>query len=825
MSESAFDIFDRFSQSARNVLINAEQIARGMDRPVSSEHILLALCTTRNTLSYDILKSNMISADQIRLVLNVKPSSRGNVQGLADEGRTILKRSALIAASYKHLSIDAEHLLMSCVTGTSLQSRKIIIQLGADPEKIKKQLADLFSDLSEMDKLIRDKVGDSSTPSLEGVIDGLNEGNRPSKSKTPAIDMFTTDMTAQAKKNELDTVIGRQKEIGRALQILLRRTKNNPVLVGEPGVGKTAIAEGIAQMISSGNVPSVLSEKKVLSLDLPQVVAGTVYRGQFEERIKKLITEINAQKNIILFIDEIHNIVGAGSAEGSIDAANIIKPALSRGNIRVIGATTHEEYRKFLEKDSALERRLQKIIVREPSVAESIEMLKGLRHKYEQYHNVKITDDAIEAACELADRFIHDRNLPDKAIDLIDEAAAAQTINRKTPKVKSNAAIVSELSEKRQKAILGEKYDLALSIDKKIKKLTQAPKQTAIKLISQTITRKDIVATVEQWTGIPIKSSGDRDMSDIEGIEQKLKNKIIGQDEAIAEIASALKRSRIGIADEKKPIGSFIFLGPTGVGKTLLASEIAYEIFGTRKALIKIDMSEFMERHNISRLIGAPPGYVGYEEAGKLTEAVRNQPYSVILFDEIEKAHPDVFNMLLQIMEDGYLTDAQGRRVNFCHSLIILTSNIGTRNIGKNNIGFSPQNWGENYEKIKEKLTKSLDQQVSPEFINRLDSIIVFKPLDEKSIIAIAGKEVSLLVARLKKSSNIDVMVSATVIKQIAQSGANNKFGARPIKRAIQCLIEDKIADYLIHGGEKKKIYVDYIRGNVVVDSKAFKRS
>lgn len=800
------DIFEKFNDSARNVLVNAQQIVHGTNSPLGSEHILLALSSTKGTLSFDILKEYLISPDQIRLILGATKLSGKKNTSISESGKLVIKNSVLIAAKYNHISVDSEHLLMACLSSSKLLSYKLIGQLGADPEKIKIQLSNLFSDLAEMDEIIRNKISQNTGDIIDDeIIDNTAPITKKRAKQTPALDYFTTDLTAAARKGELDAVVGRNHEINRALNVLARRTKNNPVLVGEPGVGKTAIVEGIAQLIIKNKVPAVLDSKRILMLDLPLLVAGTMYRGQFEERIKKVLDEVTKNNNTILFVDEIHTIVGAGSAEGSIDAASILKPALTRNKLRLIGATTHSEYRKYIEKDSALERRMQKVIVNEPTCEQSIDMIMGLKKRYEDFHNTIISEEVVKYATELSVRYIFDRYLPDKAIDILDETAASVSVKNKpkksTPNIDKLANELAQVSEDKELALSEMQIDKAYKLRQLEKQLeNKISKSKAIKKAAPThITKEDIALTVAQITGLPYDNIISFERNNLKNIEKTLSNNIVAQDEAITEVTQAIKRYKTGIKEENKPVGSFIFLGPTGVGKTELAKALARHIYGSEKSLIRIDMSEFMERHSMSRLLGAPPGYVGYEEAGKLTEAVRKQPYSILLFDEIEKANPEFFNILLQILDDGFLTDAQGNRVNFRNTLIIMTSNVGLKEYhNKKAIGFTKKDNTDEREYIKRVLSKSLKNYMSPELINRIDRIIVFNSLDGIALKKIVTIELSKLSLRILKKEQIEILFDNKVIDWLAKVGTDTKYGARPLKRAIQNYIENIIADGII---------------------------
>jgi ATP-dependent Clp protease ATP-binding subunit ClpC len=649
-----------------------------------------------------------------------------------------------------------------------------------------------------------------------------NMGKTDKNSKTPVLDGFATDMTKLARDDRLDPVIGREKEISRVISILNRRTKNNPVLIGEPGVGKTAIIEGLAQKISEEVVPELLLNKKIMMLDLASVIAGTKYRGEFEERLKKIIDELKINDDIILFIDELHTIVGAGAAEGAIDAANIFKPSLSRGEIQVIGATTLNEYRKYIEKDSALERRFQPVIVPEPSIEETVQVLKGIRSKYEQYHHIKITDAAIEAAAKLSKRYISDRFLPDKAIDLIDEASSLLkvkkgVINKDLKNLERN---IKEIRSQKEEKVLAQKYAEAAELKQKedlleieLEKMRKKEGKTSNGLA---IDEESVAEVIANMTGIPVTRLIEKEQTNLLAIEKNLTKRVVGQDEAIKEIASAIRRSRTGISDERRPIGSFIFLGPTGVGKTELAKSLAEQMFGEEDTLIKIDMSEFMEKHNVSRLVGAPAGYIGYEEGGQLTEIVRRKPYAVVLFDEIEKAHPDVFNMLLQILEDGYLTDAKGLKVDFRNTIIIMTSNIGASDFYQTKeIGFTETTGKKKIEKIhkeiEEKVSAGIKKQFKPEFLNRVDKIIVFHPLGKPEVKKIVNLQLNRVTRRLS-----DQKIKLTVTEQakgfLVEKGYDIENGARPLRRTIQNMIEDPLANGILAGDFKKNDHVSVIK-------------
>lgn len=797
------DIFDRFSDSSRKVLVTAQKIAEEMGSGIGSQHVLLALAVTPGSLSYDILTAYEVKVDRIRILLSLSGLRIRLPQGLTPELRQVVEIAALKASSFGHREIEPEHLLFAMVSESRSTAYEIILRLGVNPGHIRAELEEQLDAIAaEPEEMLSQRSGRA-----EG---GASVRSRDSRSRvrTPALDYFGADLTTLAREGKLDPVIGRENEIQRTIQILSRRTKNNPVLVGEPGVGKTAIAEGLAQRMVEGQVSDALKDKRIVSLDLALLVAGTSYRGQFEERIKKVLQEIQQVGNIILFIDEVHSLVGAGSAEGSMDAGNIMKPALSKGQIRMIGATTLDDYRKYIEKDAALERRMAKVIISEPSMEETVEILRGLRLKYEQHHQVTITDEAVEAAAQLSTRYIQDRFLPDKAIDLIDEAGAAKHLGRvdKNPGVVALENKLEEIAGKKERAIDKQDFEMAA----KLRDEEAATREKISKFTQKTgtpdrITREDIAKVVAQWTGIPVTDLVKDERERLLNLEERLTTHIIGQAEAITSIASALRRSRSGLSNPNRPIGSFLFLGPTGVGKTELVKVLAKEVFGREDALIKIDMSEFMERHNVSRLTGAPPGYVGFEESGKLTEAVRNKPYSVVLFDEIEKAHPDTFNILLQIFEDGYLSDAKGRRVSFKNTIVVMTSNLGTAELSRvGAIGFKSRGEAaktaeKEYEEIKERLLSGLKEQFRPELLNRIDRIVVFRPLKPSDLREIVDIQIAELVARVQ-AEGITIKVTDPVKEILAKKGFDPEFGARPLRRTISELIEDPLSEKILSG-------------------------
>ncbi|MFA6423476.1 MAG: ATP-dependent Clp protease ATP-binding subunit [Patescibacteria group bacterium] len=788
----------KFDESAKKLLINSQKIALSEGhRGMGTEHLLMAILALTGTLSNKILKSYAISIEHVKLALTLDIISDIPSEGLSTEFKRSITSAGKIAQEFGHPLIDSEHLLMGMMIEKTT-AKEILKKLKINPTEIIDRIdSELNTDLNDLEPLNFDpekEFPDFFSPKL-------NQQNKNTSKKI--FENFTSDLTEAAKNGELDPIIGREGEIKRAIQILSRRTKNNPVLIGEPGVGKTAIVEGLAQKIHEGNVPKSLKNKKLLNLDLAAIVAGTMYRGQFEERIKKIIEEIS-NKDIIIFIDELHTIVGAGAVEGSIDAANILKPALQKGHIKLIGATTTDEFRKFIEKDAALERRFQQVLVEEPDEDQTLKILKGIRKKYEKFHNVQITDKALSAAVTLSKKYIHDRFLPDKAIDLIDEASAAKNLDSERDQIRKIQTLEKEI----KKASKVKDKDIGtgdfISATKSKEELLKLEKDLSILINSgenclmQVVDEENIAEAISEYTKIPLSKIVKNEQKKLLNLEEKLKTKIIGQDEAITQISKTIRRARAKINDPKRPIGSFIFLGPTGVGKTELGKVLASEVYGRESSLIKIDMSEFMERHNISRLVGAPPGYVGYDESGKLTEQVRRNPYSIILFDEIEKAHPEFYNLMLQILEDGYLSDSKGRRVSFRNTIIIMTSNIGLSDLTQAAIGFkSDSSKSDQYEAIKNQVLEKLKHHFKPEFLNRLDHTIVFKPLDKESIRKIVDIQFIELEKRLLEQGYY-FKASEKAKDYISQISFEPKFGARPIRRNIADLIESQLSDIII---------------------------
>ena len=788
-----------FTESARKVIEYARNFSIENNYPyIGTEHILYGLIAEGEGLAAVILKKQDLTEEYIEEEI-LKIDGIMDTQVNENEVDFTPRAKRIIANSQKEALrmgqnyVGSEHILLSLMREIDSVAVRILIDADIDPQKI-------FTELLKI-------LGDES-PISDNYHDPANIENK-SKNSTPTLNQYGKDLTELAKQNKLDPVIGRKNEIERVIEILSRRTKNNPCLIGEPGVGKTAVVEGLAQMIKENNVPEILKNKRVVSLDIASMIAGAKYRGDFEERLKKSLQEIKAANNVILFIDEIHTIVGAGAAEGAMDAANILKPLLSRGEIQVIGATTLNEYRKYIEKDSALERRFQSVIVEEPSIEDTIQILKGLKDKYEAHHKVKITDEAIKEATILSERYITDRFLPDKAIDLIDEACSKVKIKSLT-KPESFKNLEKELDKKskeKEEAIISQNFEKAAKIrdeeralKEKISKQDEKwKKKENNKEIS--IGKEEICEVVSNWTKIPVTKLTQTESEKIKNLDQELKKRVIGQDEAIDVLSRAIKRARVGLKDVNRPIGSFMFLGPTGVGKTELTKALALNMFGNENAMIRLDMSEYMEPHSVSKLIGSPPGYVGYDDGGQLTEQVRRKPYSIILFDEIEKAHPDVFNILLQILDDGRLTDSNGRTVNFKNTVIIMTSNTGARNITETkSIGFINKDDGSiSYERAKSEVMNELKKTFRPEFLNRLDEIIIFNKLGKEAIEKIANIMLNEFADKLKQRK-ITVKIDKSIIEYIAKVGFDDVYGARPLKRAVQSKVEDKFAEDLLDG-------------------------
>jgi ATP-dependent Clp protease ATP-binding subunit ClpC len=852
--------FDKFTKEAKQALVVAQDKAKDSGQSyVGTEHLLMGILSQESSLGASVLLNFGVSIQNVELVLNsvgrVGKSGAGAVSpgGLSDYAKSVIEESVKIAHEYSHSFIGTEHLLYSLVSQENTAATVILENMKINPNDVRDQIVEVFERAKGAEGSappgpgVPGKPAQSGNP-LEMFLSGLHgvlaagqmqkdqtqdahKQKGKKDSKTPALDYFTSNMIDEAREKKLDPVIGRKKEIERVVSILCRKTKNNPVLIGEPGVGKTAVAEGLAQAIVNEDVPDNMLDKKILALSMTSVVAGTKYRGEFEERMKQIIDEAATQTDVILFIDEIHTVIGAGSAEGSLDAANILKPALSRGKVQIIGATTTKEYRKNVESDAALERRFQPVMVDEPNTDDSLEMLKGLQESFENHHNLVITEEALEAAVTLSKRYVNDRYLPDKAIDLIDEAASLKrikTTNVDMSKVKKLQKKLQGIIKKKEECVSKQDYEKAAEFrNEELAVIEDIAKQKKINLPRskrKKITEEDVARVISVMTGVPVTRLVKDDVDKLKNLEQSLRSRIIGQEEAITAIAKAIRRSRTGISDEKRPIGSFIFMGPTGVGKTELVKSIAEEVYDDKSALIKIDMSEFMERHNTSRLVGATAGYVGYEEGGQLTEAVRTKPYSVILFDEIEKAHPEVFNLLLQILEDGELTDAKGRKVNFKNTIIIMTSNIGAEKLTEKAapMGFSVksdelQEAEKDYDAMKEDVLSSLKGKFRPEFLNRVDKVVVFHPLTHPNIKEIVKLHVGYLQKRLDHK-NISIELTSGGLEFLANKSYDPAFGARPVRRAVQEYIEDPLTQKLIDGKIKEGDTVKVVKKTDSVD-------
>ncbi len=799
-------MFNRFTERARKVIILAKEEARRFNHDyIGTEHILLGLVREGEGVAAAVLQKMGVSLEKIRLEIEklVQPGPATQIIGdipFTPRAKKALELAAEEARALGHNYIGTEHLLLGLLREGEGMDSQVLLNMGLDLNTVRNEVMEL----------------------LGSALPNFGPGGQQAKTKTPALDAFGRNLTELARENKLDPVIGRRNEIERVIQILSRRTKNNPVLLGEAGVGKTAIVEGLAQAIIAGNVPELLRNKRIIVLDLALMVAGTKYRGQFEERIKAVMEEIKRSQDVIIFIDELHTLVGAGAAEGAIDASNILKPALSRGEMQCIGATTMDEYRKYIEKDAALERRFQTIMVEPPSVEETIEILKGLRDKYEAHHRVTFKDEALEAAAKLSDRYISGRFLPDKAVDIMDEAGSRARLNVLVvpPEIKKLEEKVEAIRKEKESFIKSQDFEKAASLRdqerqarQELEQLNREWSQAKDKMRPE-VGEEEIAKIVSQWTGVPIFRLEEKESDKLLKIEQDLHKRVVGQDEAISAIAHAVRRSRAGIKDPKRPIGSFVFLGPTGVGKTLLARALAEFMFGDEDALLQLDMSEYMEKFNVSRLIGAPPGYVGYEEGGQRTGKVRGRPYSVILLDEIEKAHPDVFNLLLQVFEDGRLTDSFGRKVDFRNTVIIMTSNVGAELIRKtSSLGFKTQKEEVTYQEMKEKLLEEVKRTFKPEFLNRIDDIIVFRPLLKEDLQSIIDIEVGFVTERLK-DHNITLEVSPEAKDFLIEKGFDPVFGARPLKRTIQRFMEDPLASEIISKNIKEGSTVKVSRKN-----------
>ena len=789
----------RFTQMAANVMHYSKEAAAELNHSyIGTEHILIGLLREKEGLACQVLEDHDVTEEKVLHMVSQLIQGSQTIVAEPEEytprSRRILEIANREAMRFRASAIGTEHLLIAILRETDCVAAQLLYSLGVQAQKV---YQDIVLGIG-MDA----RAAKADMPSAKGKSRRKNE--------PLMVDQYSRDLTAYAREGKLDPVIGRHDEIQRVIQILSRRTKNNPCLIGEPGVGKTAVAEGLAQKIISGNVPETIKDKRVLTLDISGMVAGSKYRGEFEERIKRVINEVKEDGNILLFIDEIHTIIGAGGAEGAIDAANILKPSLARGELQIIGATTIEEYRKHIEKDAALERRFQPVMVEEPSEEEAVEILIGLKGAYENHHHVTITDEALEAAVHLSARYINDRFLPDKAIDLIDEACSKVRLSSYTssPKVKELEKKVAELEEEKEQAIKDEAYERASEIKKTQKELNDEmirlnSEWEKVRSSEQLIVGENEVADiVASWTKIPVRKLEEEESERLRKLELILHERVIGQEEAVSAVAKAIRRGRVGLKDPKRPIGSFLFLGPTGVGKTELSKALAEAMFGKEDAMIRVDMSEYMEKHSVSKLIGSPPGYVGYDEGGQLSEKIRRNPYSVLLFDEIEKAHPDIFNILLQVLDDGHITDSQGRKIDFKNTVIIMTSNAGAANIvTPKKLGFSVGDTHEaDYQKMKASVMDEVKHLFKPEFLNRIDETIVFHPLTKENVRDIAEIMRRTICGRIKEQLGVETVISEAVRDHLAEKGFDENYGARPLRRVIQNEIEDAMAEEYLDG-------------------------
>lgn len=805
-------MFGRFTERAQQVLVLAQEEAKRLNHNfIGTEHILLGLVREGSGIAARSLQNLNVELTRVRSEVEkiIGKGDKAQGQGISytPRAKKVIELAIEEGQNLGHNYVGTEHLLLGLLREGEGIAAQVLTNLGVDLKKARREVIQLLGGEAQL---------------------GSGQSGK-SAPQTPTVDAFGRDLTKLAQEGKLDPVIGRDQEIERVVQVLSRRTKNNPCLIGEPGVGKTAIVEGLAQRIGEGNVPDILHDKRVVTLELAAVVAGTKYRGEFEERLRKLMSELQQAGNVIIFIDELHTIIGAGAAEGAIDASNILKPALAKGELQAIGATTLDDYRKYIERDPALERRFQPIMVGEPSNEESLEILKGLRDRYEAHHRVKISDEALEAAVKLADRYIQDRYLPDKAIDLIDEAASRVRLRNHTapPDLKEMEEKVENIRQEKEAAVRGQEFEQAAQLrdqEQQLRaKLNELKKQWEQKKVASDqmqVIEEDIAHIVSSWTGIPVQKLAEEESRRLLRMEETLHDRVIGQEEAVHAVSRAIRRGRAGLKDPKRPIGSFIFLGPTGVGKTELARSLAEALFGDENAMIRLDMSEYMEKHTTARLIGAPPGYVGYEEGGQLTEKVRRRPYSVILLDEIEKAHPDVFNILLQILEDGRLTDGKGRTVNFRNTVLIMTSNVGANYIKKQpTVGFQPADTEKTYDSMRDRLLEELRRTFRPEFLNRVDDVIVFRSLSREDLAQIVDLMLKELSQRIE-DYGLSLEVSSNAKEYLAEEGYDPTYGARPLRRVIQKKLEDGISEEMLKGhfttGDTIQVQKDGDEGQLV---------
>ena len=811
----------KFTPQAQMAIEYAEQVMTDFRHGyLGTEHLLVGLIHAKNSVAQKALEACGITEedilDKIKDIIGMGGSPLVATRDFTPRVKRIFEMSTQLARQLGSESIGTEYLLISVLKEKNCIAVKLLETLGINISKLLSVLMEMLT---------------GSTQKTEASFSTTKAGAPATKSTTPTLDKYSRDLTTFAREGKFDPIVGREKEIDRVIQILSRRTKNNPCLVGEPGVGKTAVVEGLAQKIASEEIPDLLKGKRVVSLDLSSMISGTKYRGEFEERINKVIEEVRLAGDVILFIDELHTIIGAGAAEGAMDASNILKPSLARGEVQLVGATTLDEYRKHIEKDAALERRFQPVQVEEPSEEETLEILRGIKDKYEMHHQVQITDDAIKAAVKLSARYIADRYLPDKAIDLLDEAASKVRLRAFTAptNIKELEEQLSSLGEQKETAIMNEEYEKASEIKRKENEIKEKIANAKVEWDAkhtknnQVVGEEEIADIVSSWTNIPVKRLAEEETERLRQMEKILHERVVGQEEAIVAVSKAVRRGRVGLKDPNRPIGSFMFLGPTGVGKTELTKALAEAMFGDENAMIRVDMSEYMEKHTVSKMIGSPPGYVGYEEGGQLTEKVRRKPYCVVLFDEIEKAHGDVFNILLQILDDGHITDSRGRRINFKNTIIIMTSNIGARSIiAPKKVGFiSTEDAEKSYEDMKKNVMEEVKRTFKPEFLNRIDETLVFHPLSTKEIREIADIMIKRLITRISKNVGIEIQLTEEALDFLGKKGYNQAYGARPLRRTIQTYIEDKLSDEILSGNFKEGDVVSVtVDGEVCVFTK-----